>query len=343
VLAILGDYAGARAQRDLALREQCVFVQTAWRPRATVLIPSVADSGNVPLEHLLPARDFTRIWWFITHAGAAPEEALPPFDVIFNGIGDADMEGEAAGMLQAFARTRPGVRLLNHPEAVARTRRDRLAETLAGVPGIVVPPTARFQGPPGRAAVMRAAAAGGIEPPLLLRPAGAHGGAGVMRVDSWASRDGASPEEGASAWYVTRYHECRGSDGFYRKYRVAFVDRVPFAYHLAISRDWLVHYHSADMPPHDWKLEEEAAFLADPSKALGAAGWEALKSVGARLDLDFCGMDFALMPDGRLLVFEANATMLIHPETEEGRLAFKNPFVGRIIESFAAMAAGPPG
>ena len=42
------------------------------------------------------------------------------------------------------------------------------------------------------------------------------------------------------------------------------------------------------------------------------------------------------MPDGRALVFEANATMLIHPESDTGRLAFKNPFVQTIIDAFAA-------
>jgi hypothetical protein len=31
-----------------------------------------------------------------------------------------------------------------------------------------------------------------------------------------------------------------------------------------------------------------------------------------------------MLPDGQVFVFEANATMLVHPEDESGPLAFKN-------------------
>ena len=56
-----------------------------------------------------------------------------------------------------------------------------------------------------------------------------------------------------------------------------------------------------------------------------------------RLDLDYCGVDFSLLPDGRVLVFEANATMLVHPEPENGPLAHKNPAVATICEAFQAL------
>jgi hypothetical protein len=38
-------------------------------------------------------------------------------------------------------------------------------------------------------------------------------------------------------------------------------------------------------------------------------------------------------------VFEANATMLTHPEDPDGPLAHKNPAVRRIIDAFQAMLA----
>ena len=51
-----------------------------------------------------------------------------------------------------------------------------------------------------------------------------------------------------------------------------------------------------------------------------------------------------MLPDGRVLVFEANATMFVHPEDETGPLAYKNPAVRRITEAFQArlqaLAAG---
>jgi tetratricopeptide (TPR) repeat protein/glutathione synthase/RimK-type ligase-like ATP-grasp enzyme len=337
-LARLGDVPGARREREAALRQCCVFVQQAAEARARVLIPSLADVGNVPLEHILPEREFTRIWWFLAHDGTPPGAGLPDFDVVFNGIGDPDLAGVAEDRLRAFVASRPGARLLNHPDAVARTRRDRLRDTLAGIAGVEVPRTCRVSGDAGLPELIRAAAAAGIVPPLLLRPAGAHGGVGVVRVERWEDFD-VSILGRAGTWYVSQFVTCCGDDGFYRKYRVAFVDRRPLPYHLAISRGWMVHYFSADMEAHDWKLAEEAGFLADPLHVLGTETLGALQAIGKRLDLDFCAMDFALLPDRTALVFEANATMLIHPERDTGRLSFKTPAVKRILDAVASLVA----
>ena len=44
-----------------------------------------------------------------------------------------------------------------------------------------------------------------------------------------------------------------------------------------------------------------------------------------------------LMPDGRLLVFEANPTMLVHPEIIDGPLAHKNAYVRSIYDAFEGL------
>jgi hypothetical protein len=97
------------------------------------------------------------------------------------------------------------------------------------------------------------------------------------------------------------------------------------------------------MQDHAWKLEEERRFLADPASVLGERGMAAIESIGKRLDLDYGGVDFSILPDGRVLVFEANATMLVHPEKEAGPLGFKNPFVQRILDAFEALLARASG
>jgi tetratricopeptide (TPR) repeat protein len=325
-LARLGQGAAAKGQRMLALSQQSVFVQKATRmARARVLIPSVSDDGNVPLEHLLPGGDFTRIWWFI---GDGRPPALPPFDCIFNGIGDPDMAGAAGSALEAFLCERK-VPVFNRPDRIARTRRDLLPGTLASIEGLLMPAIHQLAGDEGLGPAVMA-------PPFLLRPAGSHGGAGLRLVEGW---DGFDPSylSTAPAWYVSAFVDFRSPDGFYRKYRMAFVDRRPFPYHLAISPGWLVHYFSADMQAHEWKLAEEAAFLADPRAALGGLAYDAIVAIGRTLDLDFCGIDFAVLPDGRILVFEANATMLIHPEKATGPLAIKNIVAQQIIDAMGQL------
>jgi hypothetical protein len=101
----------------------------------------------------------------------------------------------------------------------------------------------------------------------------------------------------------------------------------------------MVHYFSADMLASPWKVEEERRFLQDPRAALGAPALAALHAIGRRLDLDYAGIDFTVLPDGRVFVFEANATMLVHRERENGALAHKNAWVQRIVQAFEALQA----
>lgn len=63
----------------------------------------------------------------------------------------------------------------------------------------------------------------------------------------------------------------------------------------------------------------------------------AITAIGKRLDLDYAGVDFTVLSDGRVLVFEANATMLVHAEDTSGALAHKNPHFQRILGAFDAM------
>ena len=315
----------ARTHRDAAYRDQQVFIEPAARTERTVLVPTVADIGNIPLCHLLPRARTTLIRWYVDYATPDQDRALPDYDLIFNAIGDADQMPRlppAAARLFA-APPRP---LLNPPGLVTRTGRADLPGLLAGIPGIMVPEAVR--------AAPDAIPTGPL--PGLVRPIGAHGGDGVRRVETPAALAAALAETGPA--YLTRFVELRGADGWYRKYRAIFVDRVPYAYHLAIARDWLVHYWTAGMEQDAARRAEEARFLANPAAVLSAAGMAALAAIGARLDLDFAGIDFALLPDGRLLVFEANATMLVHPE-DDPLFVYRNPAVAHILDAFEAMLA----
>ena len=316
----------ARGHRDTAYRHQQVFIEPAVRAERRVLVPTTAMDGNVPLRHLFPQTRTTLIRWYVEYARPDQDHALPPFDLVFNAIGDPDRVPE---LPQAAARlfAAPPCPLLNPLERVARTGRADLPRLLAGIPGVVVPEVQRTAtATPAAAALL----------PALIRPVGAHGGAGARRVATADELAAALAVTGPA--YVTRFVETRDRDGWYRKYRAIFVDRVPHAYHLAIAPHWLVHYWTAGMEQDAARRAEEARFLADPAAVLGVAGTAALAAIGARLDLDFAGIDFARLPDGRLLVFEANATMLVHPE-DDPLLAYRNPAVARILVAFEAMLA----
>jgi tetratricopeptide (TPR) repeat protein len=343
-LAAIHAHAGrideAQASKDRAFALQRVFVERAGGADRNVLILCMgAGAGNVPFDTLLPTAVCCRIKYAIDYAREEEDDELPSYDIVFNAIGDADVAAPIAQRLERFAarcRRRP---ILNPPSLVARTCRHLLPARLADVADVCAAPCLRADDlPVSSSALARELAAGGLSWPILVRPLATHGGEGLARYDSLETLY-AQLRSADGARYLTSFVDYRSTDGHYRKYRVIFVDRQPFPYHLAISASWLVHYISADMTRHAWKLEEERRFLDDPRAALGARAWKAIEAIGQKLDLDYCGIDFTLLPDGRVLVFEANATMLAHYERGTGPLSHKNSHVRRIAEAFERLQA----
>jgi tetratricopeptide (TPR) repeat protein len=333
VYAERGDPARSRHHLDQAFSGRNVIVDQGPAGAPRVLVLTAAGSGNTPFKYLLPRGRFTRIDWFIEFADPDQAARLPAHDVVFNLVGDPDYGGRTQTATAAFQADcdRP---VLNPPLRIAPTRRDRLPDLLGGIDGAFTPPTVRIP-PPGPDLDLPAWLGDqGLDGPVLIRPIGSHGGAGLSLAGTPEALLTLGLRREA---YATAFVDFRTPvDGLYRKYRVIFIDRTPLPYHLAIKNDWLVHYVTAEMAGDGQRQAEELRFLSDPVMALGAAAWRALEAIGRRLDLDFAGIDFSLLPDGRILVFEANAAMLVHPEPD-GPFAYKNPYVERITTAFHAL------
>ena len=317
----------AKQHLDRASAGQAVNIEYAANQIRTVLILWTTQMGNLPTtEFLFPATVNTRVYWVIGSDRDDQSDNLPDHDLVFNAMGDPDLIGESIGPVTRFAQVcaKP---LLNHPEKVARTARNNLPALLAGIEGIIVPAVWRFAN--------RSDWDESIvdQLPLLIRPVTSHGGVDlelVTTADELAQRRAAQ----RGPVYVCRFVDFRSADSWYRKYRIIFVDRKPYPYHLAIAQKWMVHYYTAEMESCPWKLEEETRFLQDPEAVLGPVGMAAIQTIGERMDLEYSGIDFSLMADKRMLVFEANPTMLVHPETIGGPLEHKNRYVFRIQDHF---------
>jgi len=59
--------------------------------------------------------------------------------------------------------------------------------------------------------------------------------------------------------------------------------------------------------------------------------------IAQRLDLDYGGIDCALLDDGRVLLFEANACILLHLDEPAAGFPYKHRYVPPIREAFSAM------
>jgi tetratricopeptide (TPR) repeat protein len=335
ILQDAGEVEEARWHRDQAYGKQCFFVTTRPGTKRTVLLLMDACNGNVPYLTLMLPRQNSIIKWMIEYSTPDRVTELPRHDVVFNAIGDADVTDATARPVEEFIRQSEKP-VLNRPQAVAATARHLIPALLGSVEGVRIPPIWRVATKSGWHANPD------FRFPMLVRPLASHGGQGMVLAEGREALAGLQFDDIGDV-YLSAYEDYRSSDGYFRKYRMIFVDRQPYPYHLAISTLWMVHYVTADMQDHAWKLEEERRFLADPASVLGERGMAAIESIGKRLDLDYGGVDFSILPDGRVLVFEANATMLVHPEKEAGPLDFKNPFVQRILDAFEALLARASG
>lgn len=257
---------------------------------------------------------------------------LPDCDVIFNAISDPDAmprSYEIAKSIAGIAR----VPVLNPPDAVAKTLRNLNYEAMRGIDGILFPKTLRLETRIAtKRALMELLDAAEIELPVLARATGTHAGESLEKVDTadqlW---DYFSTHEAAS-YFITQFHDYTIESGDYLKMRFHVIDHVLYPNQLYLSDDWNVQGYphvKERMLAHDWMIERASRFLRDPEGYLGKDAFRAVSAACDLVPLDYFGIDFTLLADGRILVFEANANMQI-PYVASEAIAQRKPCIEAI-------------
>jgi len=175
VLAELGDEEGAQwhRRRGFGVRPVLALPYRGEGPPVSLLLLVSSVGGNIPTRNFLDDRVFQT---FVV----APEfydfrAPLPPHQVVFNAIGDADLATPALLAAQSIlAYTKAPV--INLPSAVRATGRADHAR-LSQTPGVVVPltvtlPREQLSSPEAAATLARH----GFRFPLLVRTPGFHTG-----------------------------------------------------------------------------------------------------------------------------------------------------------------------
>ncbi len=339
LLAALGDDAGARCHRNRGFRDN-FLTPLDYRGEGqgiAVLLLVAAAGGNIPVHALLDDRCF-RTTVLVTEY-YDPKLPLPPHDIVFNSIGDADLCREALEAARGIlARTsRP---VINHPARVLKTGRFANVERLRGLPDVVVPrmlrlPRRALAAPDGAETIR----SNGFCFPLLVRAPGFHTGHHFVRVAAPGELAVAVADfPGDDVWLIERL-DARDGQGMFRKFRVMFVDGRLYPLHLAISPHWKVHYFTADMAQSAANRHRDAEFLADMAGVIGPRGLAALERINAALGLDYGGIDFAVNDEGNVLFFEANATMVVLPPTVDEKWAYRRPAFENVFAAVRAMLA----
>ncbi len=337
VLAQLGK-APAAELREVAGDENAITIlpyRGSRKPINVLLLVSLG-SGNLHLERLLDDRIFA-VTKLVVELFSA-DGHLPPYDMIFNAIGDAESGAEALMLAQRITAGKRKGAVLNPPGHVIRTTRVEIAGRLRSIAGALTPRTQLFA---------RDALTGwngamileehGFQFPLLLRSPGHHTGHNFTFVERSDELEAAATALPGEQLYAIEYIDVRNQDGKVRKYRVMFVDGHLYPLHLAISKDWKVHYFSADMAEVPEHRAEDERFLADMPGVLGPEAVATLGAIANALGLDYAGIDFALSADGRIVVFETNATMVIVRPEDEERWAYRKAPVQRVIDAVRKM------
>jgi glutamate/tyrosine decarboxylase-like PLP-dependent enzyme/glutathione synthase/RimK-type ligase-like ATP-grasp enzyme len=340
VLAELGDAERAAWHRRKGF-EQRALQPLPYRgdgPPVSLLLLISAVGGNIPTRSFLDDRVFQT-------TVVVPEfydfsQPLPRHQLIFNAIGDADLNVEALKAAQSVAAL-SGAPVLNNPSAVLATGRSDNARRLASLAGVIAPETVTLS----REVLIShdaetTLARHGLKFPLLLRTPGFHTGRHFVRVDrAGALQEAVAGLPGAELTAI-QYLDSRGPDGKVRKYRVMMIDGALYPLHVAISSHWKIHYFTAEMAERAEHRAEDAEFLENMPAVLGSRAMAALEQIQGALGLDYAGIDFGLSPDGGVLLFEANATMVVNPPEPDERWAYRRPAVERIFGAVRRMLLG---
>jgi hypothetical protein len=261
--------------------------------------------------------------------------AFDGYDCIINGVTNPDTNPLVLGVMSRLLKGFKG-QVINHPDAVLRSGRDQISRRLRDIPNVVAPPAVRIATSSPKAA-LRMARDAGVTFPAILRRAGAHRGTAISLLPS--PEELTARLEPRAAYYLISFVNFQSPDGLFRKYRFFFIGDRILVRHFYVADHWNVHRDrrerlEAVLPG---VVEEERQAVNGGVEALPGHLVTALEAIRHGVGLDFFGLDCAIGREGKLILFEANASMnfyhasLENPAYEylrrpltEGRAAFRS-------------------
>ncbi len=331
----IGDDDGADRHRRNAIKlapVRTIPFRGSERPVRVLALLATANA-NIDLEPLLPNDTYAITLAHVDAIAAGAE--LPKHDILFNAIGDADAAEKALAIAENIV-SRSDAPLVNHPAAVAKTRRDRNAARLRGRTAPRVPRTVRIERERLRGTQASIAlAAAGISYPFLLRSPGFHNGRFCLRVADPGELHDALAALPGEELYAVEFIDTRDDRGYYCKYRALFIGDTIVPVHAALSTAWKVHFETADLTGGELGRAIDREFRRHPRQRIGERAFAALETVRRELRLQYAGADFGLDREGNFVLFEANATMLPGKASEQARQA-----ILALLQSLLAPSGG---
>jgi glutathione synthase/RimK-type ligase-like ATP-grasp enzyme len=95
------------------------------------------------------------------------------------------------------------------------------------------------------------------------------------------------------------------------------------------------------MADNEQNRAEDAAFLENMTGVLGERAVRALERICETLGLQYAGIDFGLSQGGKVVLFEANATMVVNPAEKDAKWDYRRPAVRKILDAITTLLKNP--
>lgn len=345
LLRAMGDEGQARVCEQAALdlsRQYRIVNGTGTGLRILVLLAPGDFMTNTPIEFLLEDSNTTILLAYID-AQTKSLGDLPAHDVAFLAVGESTENAPILDNLDTLLRGWSTPIVNAAPGAIRSLSRRGVAAIFESDPLVYVPPVEQVA-----REVLYAMAAEMFPPsallpdtsfPIIVRPFGTHAGKGMAKIDTPHQLAAYVKARDEEVFYISAFVDYSSPDGKFRKHRVAFIDGKAYASHLAVSDNWMVHYLNAGMMDHAERRAEEAAWMASFDEECAVRNADAYASIVKRLGLDYFAIDCAELPDGRILLFEADVAMIVHSMDCERLFAYKKPAMTKLFRAFEGSLA----
>lgn len=287
--------------------------------------------ANTPIDFLVEDSDIALSYLYLGEGLPVPSQ-IPDHDVAFVAVCESDRSQFLLTQLSEIMRHWP-MPFINMPSRIAQLSRDKVSEKLASVSGVVTSHARRVS----RLETINLINSGRDGFPMIARPVNSHAGHGLAKLDDGVQVSEYLNSHDSDEFFIAPFIDYRSDDAMYRKYRVAVIDGVPFAAHMAISQHWMVHYLNADMLQSQKNRNSEAKFMLDFDTDFATKHRVALQEIDRRIGLDYYSIDCANTPDGRLLVFELDSGAVVHSMDPVELFPYKAPQMKLVFEAFQQM------
>ena len=265
---------------------------------------------------------------------------LPKADIFINTIACPDLKRASLLVAARLVSRYPNLPVINDPRLVLQTTRERNALRLNLIPGVQFPKTERLMWDGLSTQNMMKEIWGlGFTYPIILRRVGSQTGSSVALAKNESEvctyfKDAQPGQE----YYAIQFHNYANSQNLFNKIRIFFIDGKLYPVANLFHDEWNVHsgdrYQVMDKIP--WVQDEEKAFLDDPIHYLGHENIDKLYQIYKLIRLDFFGIDFTILQNETLFIFELNAAMR-HNFDHAVNFPYTKPYLQQVSAAFNTM------